>query len=498
MTQHRLSACSVLLRKSKKSITGFEFYLVRRATTLEFMGGFQVFPGGKVDPGDHEVAIVGLDENQAIYCCAARELLEETGVLIARGPKQSAEQISAMREKLLKQSQGWKDLLEQAGLTLHAEDFTNLGRWVTPPYTPVRFDALYLASWLPEDQNPTIIPGELTDGVWMTPEQAIADHNAAKAQITYPVLETLREMVAQKGVLEDVAEIMSKRKEGRYSRPGGEVLKGIHVLPMKTFTLPPATHTNTYVLGTDEVVIVDPSSPIEEEQDKLIAYLEYLQSLGSTIHEIWLTHQHADHVGAVNRIRDAFQIPVRCHPLTEETLPANIKINGYIEPDEMLVLKNSDGEDFRWRAVHTPGHARGHYCFYEENSQTLISGDLILGLGTVVINPPEGNMIDYFDSLKGLLKLPLGFTLPAHGPPIAASVEKINFYIQHRLMRESMIFNAIEGSMKPSEIVPVVYTEIPEAVYPLAELNVRAHLEKLVTEGRVCEKDDHFKRANGP
>ena len=175
MTQHRLSACSVLLRKSQKSITGFEFYLVRRAATLEFMGGFQVFPGGKVDPGDHEVAIEGLHENQAIYCCAARELLEETGVLIARGPKQSAEQISTMREKLLKQSQGWKDLLEQAGLTLHAEDFTNLGRWVTPPYTPVRFDALYLASWLPEDQNPTIIPGELTDGVWMTPEEAIAD-----------------------------------------------------------------------------------------------------------------------------------------------------------------------------------------------------------------------------------------------------------------------------------------------------------------------------------
>ena len=61
-----------------------------------------------------------------------------------------------------------------------------------------------------------------------------------------------------------------------------------------------------------------------------------------------------------------------------------------------------------------------------------------------------------------------------------------------------MIFDAIEGSMKPSEIVPVVYTEIPEAVYPLAELNVRAHLEKLVTEGRVCEKDDHFQRANEP
>jgi glyoxylase-like metal-dependent hydrolase (beta-lactamase superfamily II) len=422
--------------------------------------------------------------------------LEETGVLIARGPKQSAEQISAMRQCLLDKSKSWSNILEEAGLSLHAEDFTNVGRWVTPPYTPVRFDALYLASWLPENQSPSIVVGELTEGIWLTPEQAIAAHNEAKAQITYPVLETLREMVTQKGALENVAKIMANRKEGRYSRPGGEILKGIHVVPMRTFTLPPATHTNTYVLGTDEIVIVDPASPIEEEQDKLIEYLEYLKSTGATVKEIWLTHQHADHVGAVNRIRDAFQIPVRCHPLTEETLADNIPVDGYLLPDEILILKNSDGENFRWRAVHTPGHARGHFCFYEENSKTLISGDLILGLGTVVINPPEGNMVDYFNSLKGLLELPLGFTLPAHGPPIAASVEKINFYIQHRLMREKMIFDAIQGSMKPSEIVPIVYTEIPEAVYPLAELNVRAHLEKLVSEGRVCEEGDHFQKAN--
>ena len=496
MTQYRLSACSVLLRKSRQSVTGFEFYLVRRAATLGFMGGFQVFPGGKVDPADHDLEIVGLKEHQAIYCCAARELLEETGVLIARGPKQSSDKIDAMRQKLLQQTHTWNDLLEQAGLSLHAEDFTNLGRWVTPPYTPVRFDALYLASWLPEDQSPSIIHGELTEGIWLTPEQAIADHNSGKAQITYPVLETLREMVAQKGALESVAQIMAQRKEGRYSRPGGEILKGIHVIPMKTFTLPPATHTNTYILGTDELVIIDPASPIAEEQDQLIEYLEYLQTLGSSVKEIWLTHQHADHVGAVNRTREAFQIPVRCHPLTEETLSEDIKVDSHIQPNEILTLKNSDGPDFKWRAIHTPGHTRGHFCFYEESNQTLISGDLILGLGTVVINPPEGNMVDYFKSLEGLLELPLGFTLPAHGPPIAASIEKINFYIQHRLMRESMIFEAIEGSMTPMQIVPVVYTEIPEAVYPLAELNVRAHLEKLVSEGRVCEKDDHFHKVN--
>ena len=459
------------------------------------MGGFQVFPGGTVDPVDHETSVEGEKDQSAMYSCAARELLEEAGVLIARGAPQSAQDIALMRQKLLEDGKSWKSLLEKADLSLDSADFIDVGRWVTPPYTPVRYDAIYFATWLPPGQSPSIIPGELTDGIWLTPEAAIEAHNAGEAQITYPVLETLRELVEHKGELLKVQETMGNRKEGRYSRPGGEILSGIHVIPMKTFTLPPATHTNTYVLGTDEIIIIDPSSPIEEEQDKLIEYLRYLETRGGCVKEIWLTHQHGDHVGAVNRIRSTFNIPVRAHRLTEETLPADIPVDSYLEADELLVLKNSHGKDFRWRAVHTPGHARGHFCFYEENSRSLISGDLILGLGTVVINPPEGNMVDYFASLRGLLELPLGFTFPAHGPPIAASVAKINFYIEHRLKRERMIFEAIEGEMTPSQIVPIVYTEIPEAVYPLAELNVRAHLEKLVSEHRVLQNQDSFRVA---
>lgn len=497
MNQHRLSACALLLRPSEKSLTGAEFYLVRRSPALEFMGGFQVFPGGTVDPVDHEVTVEGECEHEAMISCGARELFEETGVLVAHGEhKLSAEELSSMRTTLLEDGSQWANLLSRHALTLRANTFTSVGRWVTPPYTPVRYDALYFACWLPEDQAPTIIDGELTHGVWLTPEEALAAHHAGDAQITYPVLETLRTMVLHRGNLLEVQKTMAKRESGRYARPGGEVLHGIHVIPMKTFTLPPATHTNTYVVGGSELAVIDPSSPIEEEQDKLIDYLRYLEGQGAKVTAIWLTHQHGDHVGAVNRIKETFNVPVLAHRLTEETLPDDILVDSYIEPDQILPLKNAHGKDFIWRAIHTPGHARGHYCFYEESSRSLISGDLILGLGTVVINPPEGNMVDYLDSLRGLLQLPLGFTFPAHGPPIAASIAKINFYIEHRLMRERMIFEAIEGAMSPAQIVPLVYTEIPEAVYPLAELNVRAHLEKLVTQGCVSQHGDEFRVAS--
>jgi len=104
-------------------------------------------------------------------------------------------------------------------------------------------------------------------------------------------------------------------------------------------------------------------------------------------------------------------------------------------------------------------------------------------------------MADYFDSLRMLLDFPVGFMFPAHGPPIAAAREKIQFYIDHRLQREESIFQAIGGPSSPNQIVPRVYTDIHPMVYPLAELNVRAHLEKLVADGRVVEKNDIFEKS---
>ena len=167
MTQFRLSACSILLRPSTQSITGVEFYLVRRAPTLEFMGGFQVFPGGKVDPGDHEVPVEGLEDHQAIYCCAARGARGSRCSLLwpnkPRGDPKHARKASQQHRKLGRYTRLRRT--EPACGRFHQPrpmgDTSLHPRPARRPTSPVG----------PRSKT-TIIVGELTDGVWLTPEQA--------------------------------------------------------------------------------------------------------------------------------------------------------------------------------------------------------------------------------------------------------------------------------------------------------------------------------------
>lgn len=134
-------------------------------------------------------------------------------------------------------------------------------------------------------------------------------------------------------------------------------------------------------------------------------------------------------------------------------------------------------------------------CFYEERTGDIITGDLVVGIGTVVIDPPEGNMKQYFDSLHRLLALPkLSVLFPAHGPAIGSAREKIEEYIEHRTMRESKILAAVQaGASRPSEIVEAAYTDVNPAVWGLAERSTVAHLEKLEEESRVVREGGTYR-----
>jgi glyoxylase-like metal-dependent hydrolase (beta-lactamase superfamily II) len=147
--------------------------------------------------------------------------------------------------------------------------------------------------------------------------------------------------------------------------------------------------------------------------------------------------------------------------------------------------------------MHTPGHARGHLCFYEEITGAIITGDLVVGVGTVVIDPPEGNMRQYFESLRRLLALPkLSVLFPAHGPAIGSARERIEEYIEHRTMRENKILEAVQsGASLPHEIVEAAYTDVNPAMWGLAERSTVAHLEKLEEEERVMRYNGGYRAA---
>jgi glyoxylase-like metal-dependent hydrolase (beta-lactamase superfamily II) len=129
----------------------------------------------------------------------------------------------------------------------------------------------------------------------------------------------------------------------------------------------------------------------------------------------------------------------------------------------------------------------GHLCFHDADRGVLLTGDNIVGVGSVLIDPPQGNMRDYLDSLERMRSLPnLTVLLGGHGPAVAAPYQKIDEYISHRLERERNILEAVRaGATTPQEIVARVYTDVSPKAHTLAERAVLAHLEKLRDDGLI-------------
>ncbi|HYV03822.1 MAG TPA: MBL fold metallo-hydrolase, partial [Blastocatellia bacterium] len=274
-----------------------------------------------------------------------------------------------------------------------------------------------------------------------------------------------------------------------------EFRPGIFLFPVKTPTLPPATHTNCYIVGGEEVIVIDPASPYEDEQRELDEFIDELIAEGRRVREIFLTHHHPDHTGGVNHLSKRLGVPVAAHPLTAKRVQHSVEVNRFVEDNELIDLTGDPG--WKLRALQTPGHTRGHLCFYEENTGAILTGDLVVGIGTVVIDPPEGNMRQYFDSLARLLSLPkLSSLFPAHGPAIGSAREKLEEYVTHRTLRESKILAAVQaGAVLPHEIVEAAYTDVHPSMHGLAERSTIAHLEKLEEEGHVSHDSGGY-RAN--
>ena len=458
---------------------GREVLLVRRGVERRFAGGFHAFPGGKLDREDAAVPVAGASgEEAALVACAVRELFEETGVLLARGAAQvSAQDRDADRRALLDGALPFGELAQRRNLALDAGLLVATSRWITPEHVPLRFDARLFVAALPPGERAEVWPGELSSGAFVPVRRALARWEKGELLFFPPQLHAIRALA-----VEGPPSVEALRAPDERDRRI-EFQAGFLLCALRTPTLPPATHTNAWIVPVEGgVAVVDPGAPVEADQAPLFALLDALAAEGRPLREVWITHAHADHVGAAAAVASRHGVPVRAHALARGRVPGA----------QVVPFREGDLAGGRFLVLETPGHAREHLAFLDEPTGALLCGDLVSTLSTIVIDPPEGDMAEYERQLARVRSLAPRTLFPAHGPPAPDAPAHLAGYLAHRREREALVVAALAAGGTLEEITARAYAEVPAPMHPVAARSCLAVLQKLVLLGRAEARDGRF------
>jgi recombination protein RecT len=537
---HLLSAATVLLLRD--GAEGVEVLMTRRSMTASFAPGAYVFPGGGIDPADYQAHIHAkrrvsqsdLHLTQAI--AAIRESFEELGILLARhanGQMANAADIAALDRHA---RQG--DFASQCaarGLMLSADEVFVLAHWITDRDLPRRFDVPFLVARMPDAQTPVADEKEQFEPVWVRPAEALARHAEGNFFIIFPTIRTLERLQHYASVERVLADCASEQpwftscpragwlagKEARYmehegpfgelalTSPDGQMvhhldwisdqpvllLKNVQRLTAPNPGVMTGPGTNSYLVGDPDTgyIAIDPGPADHEHLDRL------WRAAGGDIRHIFCTHSHPDHSPGAAPLQALCEQHGHKPPILGLTSQPTARAHSAFTPDrevadgERLVLQGRD-TSHTLRVIHTPGHAANHLCLVLEEDGLLFSGDHVLNGSTTVIDPPDGHMHDYLNSLDRLLEAceqdHIEFILPAHGYVLGNLWDEphdaracIHHLKQHRLKREAKIWNVMqqhpEGSM--DDWVKLAYDDVPPRLWPVAMRSLLAHVERIRT-----------------
>jgi glyoxylase-like metal-dependent hydrolase (beta-lactamase superfamily II)/8-oxo-dGTP pyrophosphatase MutT (NUDIX family) len=482
-TEVRAAATLVILRDSD---AGMQVLLTVRPKELRFMGGAVVFPGGGVSPADGDprwadasilspveaAARLGEDRSDdalASYICAVREAYEEVGLTLGAIPAGLAR--DARPEEFLAACLG-------SGVRLPTDRLVPAGRWVTPLGSPIRFDARFFVVEAPAHWEPDPDPREVAECTWSSPAAALEELAEGRVMMAPPTIEMLQRLET----LSSVAETLDAF--GSSEGIGNEKILSMRLSPLVHVVLAPnpgvmtGPGTNTYVVGSGPTFVIDPAV---DDDDYMAAVLKAAGDVAA----ILVTHRHVDHVGGASAFAAATGAPVRAFGSS----PA-----GDAEVEPIAAGERLSAGAAELVALHTPGHASDHLCFYMEGSASLFAGDNVLGEGTAVIAPPDGNMSHYMKSLEVMRALEVDRIYPGHFRPLHGGAEIIEGYISHRLEREAKIVAALGPSPADLDaLVASAYRDTPIELHPIARHSALAHLEKLEIEGRATRIDDRWR-----
>ncbi len=440
------SALGVLLRRSSRG--NWQVLLGVRSRKARFLPGSLAFPGGGMEPEDRS----GEAEEASWRRCATREVREETGIEIP------------------------------------VERWLDGGERITPPIFPVRFRTRFLAAGLPDgDGRPAPLPAtsENEELLWADPGETVDQFRAGTVRSSPPVLAVLRALHSEPPPdLAGAAAVLRRANREQEDLPRIEFIPGIRCLPVRTDTLPPATHTNVWLPLGERMAVIDPGSSRDEENRRLLRCVRTVAGeTGAAPSMVLLTHHHQDHVSGAGPIARALEVPVRAHRKVLR------RIAPLLKGVETVPLE--DGETVRLgglslRPVLTEGHAEGHLAFHVPERKVLISGDLVSALSTMVIDPAPGTMDAYLASLRKASEVGALRLLPSHGPPVPASL--LEKTARHREAREQTILDLLPAAgsgsgIETEELAEKAYRDTPGALRFLAARQTLAHLFRLQEAG---------------
>ena len=268
---------------------------------------------------------------------------------------------------------------------------------------------------------------------------------------------------------------------GPKMEPFTELRPGIRRLVAPNASMMTGPGTNTYLLGEEEIAVLDPGPVIESHIERII------ELAGAPIRWILCTHTHPDHSPAAAVLAQITGAIVFGRPAPEGPhQDTTFGLDWFCNDGELL----EEVGEFDVEAIHTPGHASNHVCYWHRESNWLFTGDHVIDGSTVVIDPPDGNMKQYIESLLRVRRLGCDAIAPGHGEIIHDPEQVVDWIVNHRLEREAKVVAALAANpnVTTRDLVPHVYGDVSEKLYGLAERSLLAHLEKLEEEGRASRQ----------
>lgn len=485
-----------------------------RPKSLAFAGGYYVFPGGCVDPADRDVeppegawdVPESWEAGPEFAVAAVREAFEEVGVLLCydgagrplwqpEGAAEAARELAAARRRLLEGKDAFRDVLGRHGWRLAWDRLRYIGRWVTPPVHPRRYDTRFFLADVSGCIEPVPHRTEVASGVWMPLDEAVAHARGEDGAVPMmsPTVGTLYSLALHPDVA-SASVFFARRKlppvlvaSTRKPSPLDAALESLGVvrLAIESPTLKPWSATNVYfIVNGGEALIVDAGDGGEAGAQRIRdVWVRYGRP---RIVGLALTHGHTDHArGALEVSRALGGVALWAHPAEKariEELAAPVRVERLLYGGETMRVGS-----LPVHVLHTPGHARGHLSFWLQPHGVILVGDVASGEGSVWVGPPDGRLQDYLATLSRLQALPLRVVGPGHGPPLGDPARQLQALIERRLERQEQIVSLLaDGVTRVDDIVRALYEgRIPPEVLRVARRTVLGHLEKLVEDGRV-------------